>query len=132
MISALALAIFAQATVSDLPVPAGPPTEEVAGQIAQIEARMERWKGGVYKKDGKLTCRTTQPSGDEEVDVIRCGAMLRCLAPEADALDAIAQSEAPEADRNRRMQAIVAAAQPCVTDANAAGVRMLAERRAQA
>ena len=130
MIFALTLGLLAQAAVADLPTPQGPPTEAVAQQITQIEARMERWKGGIYKKDGKLTCRITQPSGDKEVDVIRCGAMLRCLAPETDALDAIAGSDASEADRNRRMQAIVAAAQPCVTNANAAGVRMLAEKRA--
>ncbi len=124
------LAVMAQGAVPALPTPQGPPTEAVAEQIVQIETRMERFEGGVYKKDGKLTCRIAQSSGDKDVDMVRCGAMLRCLAPRADELDAIAASDAPPADRNRRMQGVVAAAQPCVKDANAAGVRMLAEKRA--
>ncbi len=128
--TALVLAMLMQGAVPDLPTPQGPPTEPVAEQIVQIERTMKRFEGGVYKKDGKLTCRIEASSGDKDVDMVRCGAMLRCLAPEAEELDAIAASDLPAADRSRQLQAIVAGAQPCVENAKAAGVRMLAEKRA--
>ena len=132
MITALTFAIFAQAGVVDLPVPQGPPTEAVAEQITIIGRRLETFNGGVYKKDGKLTCRIARSSGDKAVDMIRCGAMLRCYAPKADELDAIAASDASKADRNRKMQAVAEATMPCVEEASEAGVRMLAEQRAPA
>jgi len=132
MITALTLALFAQAGVGDLPTPQGPPTEEVAEQITVIGKRLETFKGGVYKKDGKLTCRIAQSSGDKSVDMIRCGAMLRCYAPKAEELDTIAASNAPKAERNRKMQAVAEATLPCVEEASDAGVRMLAEERAPA
>ena len=132
MISALTFAMFAQAAAAELPVPQGPPTEAVAEQITVIGKRLKTWKGGVYKKDGKLTCRITQSSGDKDVDMVRCGAMLRCYAPKAEELDAIAASDAPKADRNRKMQAVAEATIPCVEEASEAGVRMLAEERVPA
>ncbi|MDG6079462.1 hypothetical protein E3U23_09680 [Erythrobacter litoralis] len=132
MITALVLAVVAQAAVPDLPVPQGPPTEEVAEQITVIGQRLKTFKGGVYKKDGKLTCQIAQSTGDKAVDMIRCGAMLRCYAPKADELDAIAASDASQADRNRRMQVIAEATLPCVENASDAGVRMLAEKRSPA
>lgn len=128
---ALALALLTQAAAAELPVPQGPPSEAVAAEIEVIGKQLETFRGGVYKKDGKLTCRIAKSSGDEAVDMVRCGAMLRCYAPKVEALDAIAASDAPKDERNREMQAIVAATQPCVTEASAAGVRMLAEQRVE-
>lgn len=125
----LALALLAQAA-ADLPVPQGPPSAAVAAEMKAIGQKLETFRGGVYKKDGKLTCRIAASSGDKAIDMVRCGAMLRCYAPRADELDAIAASAAPKAERSRKMQAVVASTQPCVTDASAAGVRMLAEERA--
>ena len=129
MITAFVLAVLAQAAAADLPVPHGPPTEPVAEQIVVLGEKLKTWKGGVYKKDGKLTCRITQPSGDKNVDMVRCGAMLRCYAPKAAALDAIAASDESRKARNLKKQAIAQETMPCVEEASAAGVRMLAEKR---
>lgn len=126
---ALAFVLMAQAATADLPVPEGPPSEAVSEQITVIGERLKTFKGGVYKKDGQLTCRIEASTGDEAIDMVRCGAMLRCFAPRAAELDTIAASDAPRAERNRRMQAIAEAAQPCLEEASAAGVRMLAEQR---
>lgn len=113
------------------PVPAPAPSEEaVAQQIVAIGKTLDKWKGGVYRKDGKLTCRIEQSSGDQAVDLLRCGAMVGCYSPKADELDAIAASDASEEERLAEMKAITDEAQGCIAQAHNQGIRRLAEFRA--
>ena len=108
-----------------------PPSEEaIAAEVVAINQALDKWKGGIYKKDGKLTCRMQQSSGDEAVDLLRCGAMVGCYAPKADELDAIAASEATEEERVAQMKAIAEETQPCLAKAHREGIRRLAEVRA--
>lgn len=108
-----------------------PPTEEaIAAEVVVINKALDRWKGGIYRKDGKLTCRMKQSSGDEAVDLLRCGAMVGCYAPKVDELDAIAASEATEEERVAQMKAITDQTQSCIAAAHRQGVRRLAEVRA--
>ena len=126
------LLLFAQAAVPAADAPAKePPTEEaIAAETVAINKVLDKWKGGIYRKDGKLTCRMQQSSGDEAVDLLRCGAMVGCYAPRADELDAIAASDTTEEERVAQMKAITQEAQTCLADAHRQGVRRLAEVRA--
>ena len=128
MIAAILLTL-AQASAA---TPAGEaPTEEaIAKQTVVINRTMDKWKGGIFKQDGKLTCRMDTSSGDQAVDILRCGAMVGCYAPRADELDAIAASDAPKEERQEQMRAIVAEVEPCVANAHREGVRRLAMVRA--
>ena len=71
-----------------------------------------------------------QSSGDQAVDLLRCGAMVGCYTPRVDELDAIAAADAPEADRKAQMQEVMAEVQPCIEDAHRLGVRRIATVRA--
>ncbi len=102
---------------------------EVSDQMLVIGEQLKSWKGGIYKREGKLTCRTTASTGDPEIDAIRCGALIRCFGPNADKMDAIAASGLSKEERNRRMQALTEATKPCVNQAHRAGTMFLAERR---
>ena len=127
--SFIAALLIAQAGAAPAAVPTTPPAPHVAEEMSVIDDRIADWKGGIYKRDGKLTCRIEQSTGDSEVDMIRCGAMIRCFAPLSDAMDAVAGSDLPDADRNRQMRELAGTAQPCLEAATNAGVRMLAEKR---
>lgn len=108
-----------------------PPTEEaIAVEVVAINKLLDKWKGGIYRKDGKLTCRMQQSSGDNAIDLLRCGAMVGCYAPKADELDAIAASDATKEERVAQMKAISEETQACLDSAHRQGVRRLAEVRA--
>ncbi|UVI39902.1 hypothetical protein [Qipengyuania spongiae] len=108
------------------------PTKEVADEIVVIGRKLEAWKGGLAAQDGQLTCRTNQSTGDEEIDGIRCGAMLRCFAPEVPEMNRLSSLDVPTEERNRLMQAHAETLVPCLDAAHEAGVRYLAEVRARA
>jgi hypothetical protein len=112
------------------PAPALPaPSAEVAREIVVVGTRAKTWRGGLTKRDGKLVCRTRQSTGDREIDAMRCGAMLRCFAPRAAEMDRIAASKLPAEDKNRRYKVVSDGAVPCLEQADAVGIRLLAEQR---
>ena len=117
------------AAPSPLPAFDTPPSEAVAEEILVIGRKMAAWKGGVYKKDGRLACRIRESSGEDAVDAIRCGAMLRCFATEEAEFDRIAGLSLPTKERNRMMQALAQTLTPCLDAAHDAGMRFLAESR---
>ena len=104
--------------------------EAVAQEIVVIGEKLKDWKGGVYKKDGRLTCRTEESSGDLGVDTIRCAAMVKCYAPRVEELDRIANEDSPRAERNAKMQVIAEEVVPCIEAAEEEGTRLLATARA--
>ena len=106
------------------------PDEAVAQEIVVIGDKLKDWKGGVYKKDGRLTCRTETSSGDFAVDTIRCAAMVKCYAPRVEELDRIANEDSPRAERNAKMQVIAEEVVPCIEAAEEEGTRLLATARA--
>ncbi|MBX7541572.1 hypothetical protein [Qipengyuania sphaerica] len=128
MLGALTLLIVQAAA----PAAAEMPSEEaIAKEVVAINRTLDKWQGGVYKKeDGKLTCRMEQSSGDQAVDLLRCGAMVGCYAPRVEELDAIAASDAPAADRKAKMREVMDEVQPCVEKAHREGVRRIAIVRA--
>lgn len=130
--SALFALLLAQAATAATPAPAPAPAEAdtpVKREILAIAARMQGWKGGIYKDAERLACRIEQSSGDADVDAIRCGAMVVCYSPKVVEMDAIAASELPEADRTRKMAAIAASTKPCLEAAHVRGAVKLAQHR---
>ena len=128
MIGLFAL-VMAQAAAPE--AKAEPPSEEdVAREIVAINRTLDKWKGGIFKQDGKVTCRMQASSGDEAVDILRCGAMVGCYTPHVDRLDAIAASDATREEKQAEMQAVTDEVQPCVEQAHRQGVRRLAIVRA--
>lgn len=125
--SILAALLIAQAGATALPNT--PPSPEVAREMAKIDEQLADWKGGVYKRDGKLTCRIEDGTGDNEIDLIGCGALIRCFTPLADAMDAVAAADITDANRKRQFGELTQSAQPCIAAAQKAGTRILAERR---
>ena len=136
--SLLASLLLAQAAAASpaalppLPTFDAPPSEAVAEEIVVIGRRMEEWKGGLASKDGRLTCLTRKSSGDADVDAIRCGAMLRCFAPEQAEFARLAALDIPRKERDAKMQAHAETLVPCMDAAHEAGMRYLAESRAGA
>ncbi|MXO47959.1 hypothetical protein GRI69_06795 [Erythrobacter vulgaris] len=117
---------------SGAPEATSTPTEEdVARETAVIDEVFDEWQGGIYKKeDGKLTCRMKQSSGDQAVDLLRCGAMIGCYAPRAEELDTIAASDVSVEDRKAQMQEVMDEVQPCIEKAHREGRRRIAIVRA--
>ena len=132
--SILAALIFVQAAPAAPPLPAfvTPPSDAVAQEIVAIDRKMKSWKGGVYPKDGQLTCRISESTGDDDIDAIRCGAMLRCVAPAQADFDRIAALDIAKADREARLAVLAESLQPCIEAAHEAGMRYLAEMRVAA
>ena len=73
MIAALTL-MLAQAAAPE--AAATPSEKDIATEMVAINRTMDKWKGGIFKQDGKLTCRMNVSSGDQAVDILRCGAMV--------------------------------------------------------
>lgn len=127
MMMTLLTLLLAQASA---PVAEAPSDQDVARETVAINKLLDKWKGGIFKQNGKITCRTETSSGDQAVDILRCGAMVGCYAPRVDELDAIATSDASREERQEQMKAIKDEVQPCVARAQRLGVRRLAIVRA--
>lgn len=107
-----------------------PSEDAIAREVVAINRTLDQWKGGIFKQDGKVTCRMKVSSGDQAVDILRCGAMVGCYAPHVDRLDAIAASDATTEEREVQMKEVMDEVQPCVEQAHRQGVRRLAIVRA--
>ena len=125
MLGLLALAMAQAGT------PAVAPTDEaIAASVAEINRTLDKWKGGVYNKEGVITCRMQTSSGDQAVDLLRCTTMVKCYAPRVDEFDTIAASEATKEERLSRMRKVMEDVQPCIEEGHREGVLRIATVRA--
>ena len=128
--SALFALLVVQAATAPAAAPAPIPADDpVKREIVAIGERMKTWRGGIYKKDGQLTCRLDKGSGDTQVDLIRCAALVKCVAPLAGKMDAITASNRPEADRTREARELLGTATPCIDAFHVENVVKLARAR---
>jgi hypothetical protein len=97
--------------------------------IAVLEAKLGKWKGRWGYNDDKFVCETTQSSGDSAVDSVGCSALITCLGPEGQRLNAIAQGAGSDKDRADGIQAIVHKSAPCVAEKRHSGLIALAQLR---
>ena len=125
MLGLLSLALAQAATPA-----VAPRAESVATHAAEIYRTLDKWKGGVYKKEGVITCRMKTSSGDQAVDLLRCTTMVKCYAPRVEDLDAIAASETTEEARISEMRKVMEEVQPCIEKEHREGVLRIATVRA--
>lgn len=97
--------------------------------IAVLEQKLGKWKGRWGFDDGKFVCQTTQSSGDSAVDSVGCSALIACLGPEGQRLNAIAQGAGDDKTRADEIQAIARKSAPCVAEKRHDGLIALAQLR---
>ncbi|WP_206242497.1 hypothetical protein [Novosphingobium terrae] len=102
---------------------------EAGSDLSALEKKLEVWKGRWGYNDGKFGCETRNSSGDSAVDSVGCQALMACLGPEEQRLNAIAQGAGDDKTRGSEMQAIVAKAQPCIAEKRHQGLIALAQLR---
>lgn len=129
MIAALTM-MLAQAAAPGVAADTPVSEEAIAREIVVIGRKLDDWKGGIYKKDGQLTCRIEQSSGDQAIDALRCAAMVKCYSPRVDELDRIASGDATRKARVAKMQAVAEEVKPCLESTEQEGIRLLAKARA--
>ena len=78
LIAALALAAAQPA--------AEPPVDN---EITVIANKLRDWRGNWRLRKGAVTCKTTRSTGDKAVDALGCDAMVACITPIAQQVDAI-------------------------------------------
>lgn len=102
---------------------------KTAPDIAPLEKKLAGWKGRWGYNDSKFVCETTKTTGDSAVDSVGCRALVQCLGPEGQRLNAIAQGAGSDKDRADGIQAIVAKSAPCVAEKRHDGLIALAQLR---
>jgi len=102
---------------------------QAKADISVLEAKLGTWKGRWGYNDDKFVCETTQSSGDSAVDSVGCSALITCLGPEGQRLNAIAQGAGNDKDRADEIQAIVRRSAPCVAEKRHDGLIALAQLR---
>jgi hypothetical protein len=102
---------------------------KTAPDIAPLEKKLAGWKGRWGYNDAKFVCETTKTTGDSAVDSVGCRALVQCLGPEGERLNAIAQGAGSDKDRADGIQAIVAKSAPCVAEKRHDGLIALAQLR---
>ncbi|QWC56763.1 hypothetical protein F7D01_06340 [Erythrobacter sp. 3-20A1M] len=122
--SVLAAILLAQA-------PAAVPAPTQPTEITVIGKKLANWKGGVFKRGGKLMCRTERSTGDAQLDAIRCGAMLACVRPVEGQIDAIMGSDLNKATKRKRFDALLDSTKPCLESYEDAAVAKMLARRAE-
>jgi hypothetical protein len=102
---------------------------QTKADISVLEAKLGKWKGRWGYNDDKFVCETTQSSGDSAVDSVGCSALVTCLGPEGQRLNAIAQGAGDDKTRAEEIQAIARKSAPCVAEKRHAGLIALAQLR---
>ncbi|MXO75382.1 hypothetical protein GRI40_09170 [Altererythrobacter aerius] len=108
---------------------AKPVDPEVAAQVPLIAGKLQGWQGAWGAVDGKLACRTMKSTGDSEIDMIGCGAMMACVKPVFPKLKALADGPGSEADKKAKMGTILAGQSTCLKERRGQGIAALALKR---
>lgn len=126
----LALQGFSDAALAPAPGKSTAPlSAKAAPDIATLEQKLAGWKGRWGYNDDKFVCETRTSTGDSAVDAVGCRALVTCLGPEGQRLNAIAQGAGTDKDRADEIQAIVSRSAPCVADKRHDGLVALAQLR---
>lgn len=118
--------ILAQAAPAAAPRAVDP---KVAAQVPIIAGKLDGWRGTWGAVQGKLGCRTLKSTGDDEIDLIGCRAVLACIRPIYPELKTIADGKAAEADKKRLMAARLAGLDTCMKQNRGQGIAALALKR---
>ena len=122
--------ILAQAAPVAAPTATPKPVDpKVAAQVPLIAGKLQGWRGTWAAIDGKLACKTLKTTGDNEIDLIGCQAVLTCVRPAYPELKAIADGAGAEADKKKRMGAKLATLDTCMKQNRGQGIAALALKR---
>lgn len=130
----LAPLVLVLAQAASAPAPTAAPQAvdpKVAAQVPLISSKLDEWRGTWAAIDGKLACRTLKSSGDDEIDVIGCQAVIACVKTVYPELKDIADSQAAEADKKARIAAKLATLGTCMKEHRGQGIATLALKRGQ-
>lgn len=120
------------AAQSAAPAPTPRPVDpKVAQQVTVIAGKLRDWQGAWGAAGGKLACRTVKSTGDTEIDMIGCGALIGCIKPAYPELKAIADGAGSEADKKSRMGAKIVSLDTCFKQHRGQGIAVLALKRGE-
>jgi hypothetical protein len=129
LLAATLLLAAGSAAAAPAPRPVDP---KVAAQVPLIAGKLQDWRGAWGAAGGKLACKTVRSTGDEEIDLIGCAALIACVAPVYPELKAIADGKGAEADKQRRIDERLAGQSRCLTEHRGQGIATLALKRGSA
>lgn len=102
---------------------------KVVEQVRMISAKLEDWRGAWGVADGQLGCKTAKTTGDVDIDMIGCAALVACVKPVLPDLKAIADGKGDEADKKRRMAETLEGQGLCLREHRGNGIAALALAR---
>lgn len=126
LLPALLLALPAPAAAAQTPRPVDPAVVE---QVRVISAKMEDWRGAWGVAGGQLGCKTARSTGDTDIDMIACAALVACVKPVLPQLKAISDGKGAEADKKQRMGKVLAGQNLCLKEHRGNGIAALARAR---
>jgi hypothetical protein len=112
---------------------AAPPPAPGADDIVVIGEKLKGWKGRVSDTIGIHSCRTTQSTGDKEIDTIGCRVLTDCFVPMKPQMIAAARAAGRDAEKRKAAQApLNAEMTACFKERRTALIEDLLDRRAAA
>ncbi|WP_120716912.1 hypothetical protein [Tsuneonella amylolytica] len=102
---------------------------KVAEQVPIIAGKLQDWRGAWGAVDGKLGCKTVKSTGDAEIDVIGCAALIECVGPAYPALKTIADGADTADVKKRKIGEKLATLNPCLKEKRGLGIAQLALKR---
>lgn len=122
----LAALLLAAPAAAQAPQPVDP---KVVEQVRIISAKMEDWRGAWGVAGGKLGCKTAQSTGDVDIDMIACAALVACVKPILPELKAIADGDGTQDEKKQRMGAKLSEQSLCLREHRGNGIAALALAR---
>lgn len=119
----LLLAFALQAAVA-VPVSA---TEQ---KILVIAQKLKNWRGEWKQKKGVNVCKTRKSTGDKQIDLVGCEALLACASKFGPDLQRIAESTKNKKEFSERSKPIYDEMGKCVFSEREKGIAALADKRA--
>lgn len=125
LLATLLLAIPALAA-AQTPRPVDP---KVVEQVRIISAKMEDWRGAWGVAGGQLGCKTAQSTGDVDIDMIACAALVACVKPILPDLKKIADGAGTKEEKKQRMGVKLSQQNLCLREHRGNGIAALALAR---
>ena len=101
----------------------------VVDQVRIISGKMENWRGAWGVAGGQLGCKTARSTGDTDIDMIACAALVACVKPILPELKAIADGAGTETEKTQRMSAKLEGQNQCLKEHRGNGIAALALAR---
>ena len=108
--------LIVSALAQEPPPAADLPSAEEQALIIVYGERAKEWRGSVKSVEGVPTCKTKRSTGDAQIDAIRCGAMITCMAPISAEYSRILASDVKRKEKKERAYALLQTTLPCMDD----------------